>query len=282
METWVVEYYYFAFTWLNHWAAVGVQRLVVACLSGGIFIGCVWFVCLLIPRLPLATRCWLWWLACLKLLVGLIWTTPVDLPVVSALHFVKVSLTPDKPGFPPAPASAAAAVYTSPPSPAGYAPLQTGKTAAPIFPAAPGGENSLQEEEWQQPDFASVRHPLPPLDVHPSLAFGLIAVWAVGVTLACNRMERRLRRLRGLLRRSEGEVPVAGRALAVEVTRLLRLRHPPRLLISSETVSPLVTGLLRPTVILPAPAAVPMTSAETRMVLTHELAHVKRGDLWLA
>src|SRR6185295_16795778 len=53
-------------------------------LQGALFIGAVWLACRLFPRLPAAVRCGLWWAACLKLLVGLVWIAPVEVPLLPA------------------------------------------------------------------------------------------------------------------------------------------------------------------------------------------------------
>ena len=50
-----------------------VAALLRSSLQGALFIGAVWLACRLFPRLPAAVRCGLWWAACLKLLVGLVW-----------------------------------------------------------------------------------------------------------------------------------------------------------------------------------------------------------------
>ena len=60
------------------------DRILLACWQGGLFILAVWLVCRIFRRLPAAVGQWLWWLACLKLLVGLFWTTPLDLPILPA------------------------------------------------------------------------------------------------------------------------------------------------------------------------------------------------------
>lgn len=44
--------------------------------------------------------------------------------------------------------------------------------------------------------------------------------------------------------------------------------------------SPMVMGILRPTILVPAWFHLDYTAEEQRLALTHELAHVKRGDLW--
>ena len=53
-----------------------------ASVQGALAVLAVWAVCRLFPRLPASLRCGLWWLACLKLVVGLVWATPVPLPVL--------------------------------------------------------------------------------------------------------------------------------------------------------------------------------------------------------
>ena len=62
-----------------------VAALLRSSLQGALFIGAVWLACRLFPRLPAAVRCGLWWAACLKLLVGLVWIAPVEVPLLPAL-----------------------------------------------------------------------------------------------------------------------------------------------------------------------------------------------------
>ncbi len=45
---------------------------------------------------------------------------------------------------------------------------------------------------------------------------------------------------------------------------------------------PLVTGLLRPTILVPRYLAETLDDATLRGILLHEIAHLRRGDLWLA
>jgi beta-lactamase regulating signal transducer with metallopeptidase domain len=57
------------------------------------------------------------------------------------------------------------------------------------------------------------------------------------------------------------------------------LRRPPRLLVSIAIDSPAVTGLLRPTLLLPAAFPAGFTPAEARLILLHELTHLRSLDL---
>lgn len=64
-----------------------------------------------------------------------------------------------------------------------------------------------------------------------------------------------------------------------EIAHEMHLRQIPRVLIASSISSPAVTGLLRPTLLLPLQFDQEFTPAEARLVLKHELMHLKRGDL---
>ncbi len=64
-----------------------------------------------------------------------------------------------------------------------------------------------------------------------------------------------------------------------QIAREVRLRHIPRVWIASAIHSPAVTGFLWPTLLLPAQFDRSFTPAEARLVLKHELMHLKRHDL---
>jgi beta-lactamase regulating signal transducer with metallopeptidase domain len=66
-------------------------------------------------------------------------------------------------------------------------------------------------------------------------------------------------------------------ALLFEACQTLRLRRPPSLLVSPESLMPRTWGWLRPKVLLPG-VAVHWPAEKCRLVLLHELAHVKRRD----
>lgn len=85
-----------------------------------------------------------------------------------------------------------------------------------------------------------------------------------------------------ILRRfKQARHPASDELLATldHIAREIRLRHVPQILIAPGVSSPAVTGLLRPTLLLPAQFGQEFTPAEARLVLKHELMHLKRGDL---
>jgi beta-lactamase regulating signal transducer with metallopeptidase domain/tetratricopeptide (TPR) repeat protein len=51
--------------------------------------------------------------------------------------------------------------------------------------------------------------------------------------------------------------------------------------VSANTASPAVCGLFRPVILLPQNLAPALGSSHLRTVLLHELAHIRRGDLWV-
>lgn len=69
--------------------------------------------------------------------------------------------------------------------------------------------------------------------------------------------------------------------LLQRTTSTWSMRISPRLAIAEQAVMPKVVGLLRPTILLPASALVGMPADELEMVLAHELAHVRRHDMWV-
>ncbi len=59
------------------------------------------------------------------------------------------------------------------------------------------------------------------------------------------------------------------------------LRRTPRILVSTSVSSPAVTGMVRPLLLLPTEIQTDFTPAEVRLILLHELTHLRRHDLAL-
>jgi beta-lactamase regulating signal transducer with metallopeptidase domain len=84
-----------------------------------------------------------------------------------------------------------------------------------------------------------------------------------------------------LWRIKHNRVPVND-ALLHEIAALVQgigLRRVPRVWMSPVVRSPAVTGLWRPVLLLPVQFDESLTAQEARLVLRHELTHLKRGDL---
>src|SRR5690242_5409823 len=52
------------------------------CVWTGVVVAVVYVVCGRCPRLPAATRAAIWWLVCVAFPVGLLWQSPISLPVL--------------------------------------------------------------------------------------------------------------------------------------------------------------------------------------------------------
>ncbi|MHC4364949.1 MAG: M56 family metallopeptidase, partial [Planctomycetota bacterium] len=59
------------------------------------------------------------------------------------------------------------------------------------------------------------------------------------------------------------------------------LKNKVRLKVSVNAASPAVCGLFRPVILVPRDLGPSLGSSHLRAVLLHELAHIKRGDLWV-
>lgn len=68
-------------------------------------------------------------------------------------------------------------------------------------------------------------------------------------------------------------------ALIQQIAREVGLNHPPHVWCSSAITSPAVTGLWRPVLLLPADFEQTFSAQEAKLILQHELTHVKRHDL---
>ncbi|AKJ00003.1 Regulatory sensor-transducer, BlaR1/MecR1 family [Archangium gephyra] len=158
--------------------------------------------------------------------------------------------------------------------PAPVAPVALARTVAP---AVTGGEPT---PEVQAPEMRASEPPEARTDWRP-LLLGALAVWLGGIAWQGRELLRGLVQLRGI-RRAARPLEDASLHQAAEVLgRELGLKSVPPLLVSEHAPSPLALGLLRPEIILPRRALETLSPQEQRMALAHELAHVRRGDLWL-
>lgn len=120
----------------------------------------------------------------------------------------------------------------------------------------------------------SAQVPQPPAPWSPDLRLVLLVVWSAGTGIALLQLAAgwaALVRMRRIAR------PFADREFA-GAAQLLKVVKPVELLATPEGSMPLTFGLMRPAILIPADAA-EWTAERRRVVLLHELAHVRRGDL---
>ncbi len=104
--------------------------------------------------------------------------------------------------------------------------------------------------------------------------------WAAGFAVVTFAGFRRWQRTRAVVSASTAAPPEI-QQMAVDLAGRIALGRVPDVRVSSEVSTPLVAGLLRPVVLLPANRLSTLTSRQQQLALCHELSHVRRADLWL-
>jgi beta-lactamase regulating signal transducer with metallopeptidase domain len=225
---------------LPHWADGWASGVLRASWQGGLAILLAWALVRALPRIPPRLRCWLWRLVYVKLLVAFLWATPVDLPLL------------------PAAVVTAATASTSLKAPSL---LPTALPQRPLEAAELSGTAGRQ------------RPPVP-------FATCLLGLWSLGAVWCVSKLVREWMAGQCLGRRCapvpDGELTSCCQALC----RRLGLRRPPLLLLSDGGGSPVLLDPLDPTLVLPSALVAQCAPAELELMLAHELAHLKRRDLW--
>ncbi|WAC62191.1 hypothetical protein OVA13_12375 [Pseudoxanthomonas sp. SL93] len=217
---------------LSRLLAVSAQSLVLAAL--------VWALCRYLPRLDASTRCWLWWLVATQMVVGLLWTSPVPLPLLPAE---------------PAPVMAVATAGLSGENLA-IAPL----AASAVSTASP----DVGATAWQLPSWPVV----------------LLFAWAAGVGVMLMRTLHAWVQLRRRVARSRPCTDRALCKEYVNLGEQLGIARLPALRTSDDIDSPQLVGPIEPVLLLPSHQLARMGADDLRMALHHELTHLQRRDLW--
>ncbi|RKH57531.1 M56 family metallopeptidase [Corallococcus aberystwythensis] len=232
----------------------------------------VWLIARAAPRLPAALRAGLWWLVALKFVLTLGWPRPMPLallPVESATAgSTRVqSQTPGPEVMVLGAPDAATRIQV---------PAQR-QTTPSVAVAAEVPSHGTRFASFVRGAVESLRSP--PWTV--GAAWALLVLWGAGVAWKVRGHVQAWRQVRGMRERAR---PLRHPALEEEAEFLANeagLRRPPLLLVSDEVVSPLAAGLVAPAIVLPAKALRDLPEDALRMALAHEVAHLRRGDLWL-
>ena len=108
----------------------------------------------------------------------------------------------------------------------------------------------------------------------------LFLIWLGGMIAFLMVLFHRMRFARGLVNTGQS-APEAWRALLDTCRQQLHIRSEVRLKTSATIPSPAVCGLHKPTILIPTVLVESLSPAEIKATLVHELAHIKRGDLWI-
>ena len=128
----------------------------------------------------------------------------------------------------------------------------------------------------------------PATETGPSLLDGVLAalpamlptLWLVGAVLVLGLAWRRQTVFHQLIRDDSSPASEAVNEVAREIASQLKVRRDVEVRTSLLNGSPLVTGITRPVILLPEWFEADYSPREQRDALTHELMHIKRGDLF--
>jgi TonB family protein len=141
-----------------------------------------------------------------------------------------------------------------------------------VFRSAATGR--VQPETGTAPGVPHAAAPGATAPWRPSVPLILATAWCLGTTILLVQMLAAYAAMRRIRRRLP-EFP--DRDLAGEAALAMGLGKPVRVLQTAPGTMPMTFGLRNPVVMLPADA-MEWTEESRRMVLIHELAHVRRGD----
>ncbi|NVJ01905.1 peptidase M56 [Myxococcus sp. AM009] len=265
--------------WLSHagaWASSGLWR---ASWQGALCAALVWAVARTWPSLPASLRAGLWWLVALRFVVALGWLPSLALPVLPAS--VAAGVARVEVWWSGAPARETVARVLGPGAVDAQGQVTVERTTFATSEEEAARSGVTPELPAGAVDAGTVAAPGGPFPWSRAAVGGLLVLWGAGVLWQVYGQVKgglAVRRLRQSAR------PLVHPGLEAEVRALSMaagLRRVPGLLVSESVASPLATGLLSPVVVLPDKAVRRLPVAALRMALAHELAHLRRGDLWL-
>lgn len=110
----------------------------------------------------------------------------------------------------------------------------------------------------------------------------LFAIWATGVVTLTTAYAWRLRCLSRAFRnaRETTRPPAWLQADLADVCQQAELQHIPRVVITDRVSGPAVFGLRRPCILVPGQTINALSRSDLRNILLHEIAHIRRRDLW--
>jgi beta-lactamase regulating signal transducer with metallopeptidase domain len=234
---------------LNRISTVWAGLMAAVLWQSTLVIVVVTIVALVLRRASPRVRYWLWQIVAIKMLLMPFWVLAVPWP------FAPLRTPPSSPPEQPSP-------QILPPS-----------FDVPVRPSAPslpspsgrgaGGEGVAALGLWSSVTWLAWLF----------LAWAVVVTWRV-VTIS--RQRYGLARLMRLTTPAGGDLATRVRDLA----QRLGLRHEPRVLLVDHPGLLFVCGLWRPKLVLPRGLPAALSAADMDQVVLHELAHLRRGDLY--
>ncbi|MHC4707515.1 MAG: M56 family metallopeptidase [Planctomycetota bacterium] len=144
--------------------------------------------------------------------------------------------------------------------------------------AQPDTQAALPVENRAEQKFPEI-DALPATSVTVTWQGAVFLVWLVVVVAMGLLLLQRAMFVRGLVAQAHQARPMMNDALKF-CRQQMRIKREVQLKVSPNAASPAVCGLFRPVILVPANLGRKLGSRDLRAVLLHELAHIKRGDLW--
>ncbi len=234
---------------INDTADIWARCLWPVLWQSAVLAGVVWLVTRA-PRMPAALRFWLWMLIPLRLLVMPALTVPLPLlPVAEPVGSEQLvqDVTPV----------------------GGLLSLDALDAVANATDSAAALRSLTAPAVAVQPVASAAR---------PTVYALLMTSWIVGATVFAIRLLRGWMKIHGVVARCRAATDSTVIDAARQAAGMLGMTRLPALLITEEHGSPFVHGVFRPVVVLPRAFVEQATADQLIVVLTHELAHLRRRD----
>ena len=249
------------------------QWLSMTSIQAIVFILFVLATCWLIRKSSQWAQCWLWRLVFLKLVLLLVFVSPIQLPIL--------------------PSSAADSVATTEFH-------FDDSQAATISHLAAQGDDLVSSESSQAPmvshsepmeslsnsapikasstsaNTVSSSTNLEPFDLRAVLLTLWLTEVAIGITILARAFY-----VHSIFRRQLMPIEDSRYSeLLAQLGQRFNISRTPSLALSAATQSPCLMGLLKPVIVIPENLAEQFDDEKIKMIIAHELAHHKRRDLW--
>ncbi|MBU1188828.1 MAG: M56 family metallopeptidase [Gammaproteobacteria bacterium] len=112
----------------------------------------------------------------------------------------------------------------------------------------------------------------------PLMLRSLLALWAAGVSWYAMKMLLAWIALQYLQRTQVHATPAWLASQVATLVEQMSISRPVRIIVSGVIHTPMTTGWLRPVILLPAALLTSMQMDQLRLLLAHELAHIRRHD----
>ncbi len=242
-----------------------------ACWQGAIAIAVAWLITLALRKISPRLRSWIWRLAYLKLLLLLVWTSPISLRLLPAAQ---------ESGIRSQESSVSASDANSSFS------REANRNAFSNQPAALGNASSAGSAtasgdhggQAAQPS-AIAAQVQPTNQSHLGLTTALFMAWLAGVVVVVTLFVFDAWRAWRFVRSARSLDEPRWLAACQEVCHRMAVRRIVRLCTSDSARGPLLVRFVSPAIVIPERFVDQLTCEEARLVLARELAHLRRHDL---